>query len=98
MLRVRSSALRVAALVLALAMLVVAAHTHSNDPPGRCDVCQTASHRVAHQTTAPVGIEPLSLHRRTAFEGSFGSYETLFSQILFTRGPPSFSAWPDLLQ
>jgi hypothetical protein len=92
MLRARSRALRIAALIVALAMLLVAAHTHSNGPPGRCDVCQTASHTVAHRATAAVGIEPLSLHRRTPFEGSFGIYKTLFSQVLFTRGPPSFIA------
>lgn len=85
--RARSCALRVVALMVALAMLVIVAHTHANGPAGRCDVCQTA-HVVAHQATAPARIDPRPLHGRMALERSFGAYETLFRLVFFTRGPP----------
>jgi len=80
--------LAIAAMLCVSAASVSAAHTHQNEPVGRCDVCYTA-HLAAQQVAVVQVIHALELQSFLSPAVAIQRLESRGILALLTRGPPT---------
>jgi len=87
-LRMVAVILAIAAMLCVSAASVSAAHTHSKEPVGRCDVCSTA-HQAAQQIVVAPVVHAPHVQSQLAKPIEIHRIESRTVLTLLTRGPPS---------